>query len=316
MNPVFWILIALAVLIVAAVCVVYFSSLYFFNFTILRKPTATIDNNINANTDWKKHIDFIRSRKAWLLEQKLEDVYIKSFDGLKLHATVLECDNSKKCVICFHGYSSKGLNEYGSMAKFYYEQNFNLIIPDARNHGDSEGKYTGFGVLDRHDAKRWIDYAVKRFGDDVKIILQGISMGGATVLMTCSMDLPENVKAIVADCAFTSAYDVFTHILKRDYHIPKFPIMNVTEWMTKRKAGYGYKDVSTLDEVAKTNIPILFIHGEVDDFVPVWMSEKNFEACKSEKELLILEEADHAEAYYAKTLQYENAVKKMIEKYI
>lgn len=140
-------------------------------------------------------------------------------------------------------------------------------------------------------------------------------MGGATVLMTSGLKLPKNVKAIIADCAFTSAYDVFSHILKRDYHIPKFPIMNLTERMTQKKAGYGYNEVSTLNEVAKTEIPILFIHGEVDDFVPIWMSEKNYEACNSEKELLIIKNADHAESYYTDTETYENALKNMIKKY-
>ena len=213
----------------------YFVADYFFRFTILRKPTATLDHNINANTKWEPHLEFIRGRKAWLAEQKLEDVYIKSDDGLKLHGTVIRCENSKMCVICFHGYTSRGLNDYGSMAKFYNEQGFNLILIDTRNHGESEGKYTGFGVLDRFDAVKWIEFAIKTFGDDVKIFLHGDSMGGATVLMTSGLDLPDNVKAIIADCAFTSAYEVFCHVLKRDYHIPKFPIMNISEMITKKK---------------------------------------------------------------------------------
>ena len=315
MNTIFWILLVIAVIGVITFCVVYFTSRYFFRFTILRKPTATLDNNINANTKWDQHLDFIRPRKAWLAEQPTEDIYIKSFDNLKLHGTLLKSGNNKNCVICFHGYTSRGLNDYGAMSKFYHEQNFNVIMIDARNHGESEGQYTGFGVLDRKDAVKWIEYAIQRFGKDVNIFLHGDSMGGATVLMTSGLDLPENVKAIIADCAFTSAYDVFSHILKRDYHIPKFPIMNVTEMMTKKKAGYGYKDVNTLEEVAKTKVPILFIHGDIDDFVPVWMTEKNYEACNSEKELLLVKGADQAEAYYTDTQAYENAVKKMIEKY-
>ncbi|MEE0264537.1 MAG: alpha/beta hydrolase [Acutalibacteraceae bacterium] len=296
--------------------VVYFAARYFFRFTILRKPTATIDNNdVNANTNWEQHLDFIRSRKAWLAGQETEDIYIKSFDGLKLHGTLLSTGNNKNCVICFHGFTSRGLNDYGAMAKFYHEQDFNVIMTDARNHGESEGEYTGFGVLDRHDAVRWIDYAVKRFGEDVNIFLHGDSMGGATVLMASGLDLPANVKAIISDCAFTSAYDVFSHVIKRDYHIPKFPVMNIAEKMTKKKAGYSYSDVSTLDEVAKTRIPVLFIHGEIDDFVPVWMTEKNYEACNSEKELLLVKGADHAESYYVDTDQFEGAVKRMIDKY-
>ncbi len=315
MNPVLWIIIIALLLIVGAFCVLYFTARYFFRFTILRKPTATLDNNINANTKWEQHFDFIRPRKAWLAEQPKEDVYIKSFDGLKLHGTLLRCNSNKNCVICFHGYTSKGLNDYGAMAKFYHEQNFNVLMIDARNHGESEGQYTGFGVLDRKDAQKWIEYVLSAFGEGVSIFLHGDSMGGATVLMTSGLELPKNVKAIIADCAFTSAYDVFSHILKRDYHIPKFPILNITERMTKKKAGYGYSDVSTLNEVAKTKIPILFIHGEIDDFVPVWMTEKNYEACNSEKELLIIKGADHAESYYTDTVLYENAVKNMIRKY-
>lgn len=315
MEPVFGILIAVVVLIIATFCVVYFTARYFFRFTILRKPTATLDNNINANTNWEQHLEFIRTRKDWLLEQKTEDLYIKSDDGLKLHATLLRCNSNKNCVICFHGYTSKGTSDYAAMAKFYHEQDFNIIMVDERAHGDSEGKYIGFGVLDRMDALKWIEHATQLFGENVNIFLHGDSMGGATVLMTSGLKLPKNVKAIIADCAFTSAYDVFSHILKRDYHIPKFPIMNITERMTKKKAGYGYNDVSTLNEVAKTKVPILFVHGEIDDFVPVWMSEKNYEACNSEKELLIVKGADHAESYYTDTEAYETAVKNMIAKY-
>lgn len=309
------ILIALIAAAAVIAAVVYFSARYFFRLTILRKPTATLENNINANTNWNLYIPFLKERREWFEAQDTSDLYISSYDGLKLHGTFLGCNNSQRLVICFHGYTSKGTNDFCALSKFYHEQGFNVILADARNHGDSEGEYTGFGVLDRHDAVKWVEYGIKRFGSDVNIFLHGISMGGATVLMTSGLDLPKNVKAIIADCAFTSAYDVFSHILKRDYHIPKFPIMNITEHMTLKKAGYGYKDVNTLNEVAKTKIPILFIHGDKDDFVPVWMTEKNFEACGSEKEIVIVKNADHAESYFASTDIYEQAVKRYINKY-
>lgn len=315
MSTLFWVLVAVVAVIVITLLVMYFVARYFFRFTILRKPTATAENNINANTDWSRHMDFIHKRKEWLETKNLEQVYITSNDNLKLHGTLLKNENSKNFVICFHGYTSKGLNDYTSLSKFYYEQGFNVLMVDERAHGDSEGTYIGFGVLDRNDAVKWVEYTIERFGKDTTIFLHGTSMGGATVLMTSGLDLPPNVKAIISDCAFTSAYDVFSHILKRDYHIPKFPIMNITEYMTKKKAGYGYNDVSTLNEVAKTKIPILFIHGDKDDFVPVWMSEKNYEVCNSEKELLLVKNADHAESYYVDTNAYEQALKRYIDKY-
>lgn len=317
MNPILLISIISASIILAVCLAVYFAALYFFNYTMLRKPTATAEHtDLSANTNFAQHLEFIRERKAFLTDDMMEDVWISSFDNLRLHGTLINNNNSDKLVICFHGYTSKGLNEYGSMAKFYYEQGLSLLIIDERNHGDSEGVHTGFGVLDRLDAQKWIEYIVGRFGKDVKILLHGDSMGGATVLMTTGLDLPSNVKGIVADCAFTSAFDVFSHVLKRDYHLPKFPILYVANIITKRKAGYGFKDVSTLDCVSKTQIPILFIHGDKDDFVPVWMSEKNHEVCSSPKKLLIIEGADHAEAYYVGTEAFENAVTEMIKKYM
>lgn len=312
-----WVLIIAAILIVTTTIIFFCVSVYFFRFTILRKPPATLEHNINANTDWNKHLDFIKERKQWLMAQNLQRVSIKSDDGLKLSATLLKNEKpSDKIVICFHGYTSDGLTNYGAMSKFYYEQGFNLLLVDQRAHGESEGKYIGFGVLDRHDAARWIDYAVETFGSDCKIFLHGTSMGGATVLMTSGLELPDNVKGIISDCAFTSAFDVFSHILKRDYHLPKFPLMSMTDMLTKKFAGYGYNDVSTLNEVQKTKIPILFIHGDKDDFVPTYMSEKNYEACKSDKKLLIVKGADHAESYYLDHETYEKAVLEFVEKYV
>lgn len=311
-----WIFIALGILL-ACVCIAIISTtVYFFIFTIHRKPTATLEHNIGANTDWYRHMDFISKCREWLNQQKTEDVFIQSDDGLKLHATLLKNEQaSKKTVICFHGYTSCSTNDYVALSKFYYEQGFNILLVDERAHGQSEGKYIGFGVLDRKDALKWIDYSIKLFGDDNIIFLHGISMGAATVLMTSGLELPDNVKTIVADCGFTSAYDVFSHILKRDYHIPKFPIMNLTDLLTKITAGYGYKDVTTLGEVAKTKVPIIFIHGDKDDFVPVWMSEQNYKVCTSDKQLLIVEGADHAEAYYIDKEAYEKAIIDSIDKY-
>lgn len=311
-----WALIILAGLILLLGIVLICTSIYFFRFTILRKPTATAENNINANTNWEQHIPFIMERKKWLDTQDLQTVSVTSDDGLKLSATLIRNENpSDKVVICFHGYTSRSLNDYSAISSFYNKQGFNILLVDARAHGDSEGKYIGFGVLDRYDVLKWIEYTIKTFGKDCKIFLHGTSMGGATVLMASGLDLPKNVKGIIADCAFTSAYDVFSYILKRDYHLPKFPLMNITEILTKKYAGYGYNDANTLDAVKKTNIPILFIHGDKDDFVPTYMSRQNYEACNSDKKLLIVKGADHAESYYSATEEYEQAIEEFFAKY-
>lgn len=293
-------------------------TIYFFNKTILRKENQITPDEADKmmGTHWGQFTDFLKERKQWVMAQKFESVTITSRDGLKLAGNYLENDpNSKRIVIAFHGYTSKGMNEYSASTKFYNSIGCNMLIVDERAHGDSEGTYIGFGVLDRWDAVKWIEYAINRFGIDCEIILHGISMGGATVLMASNLGLPKNVKCIIADCAFTSAYDVFSHVLKAWYHMPKFPLLNLTEILSKKKAGFGYNDCSTLDTVSQTDIPILFIHGGKDTFVPTWMSRENYKVCASPKELLIVENAAHGESYFMENERCENAITKFISKY-
>ena len=160
-----WILLVVLIVIVGLACTIYFSARYFFRLTILRKPTATLENNINANTNWEQHLDFINERKEWLLQQKTEDVFVKSDDGLKLHATLLRSNSNKNCVICFHGYTSRGLNDYTGLSSYYLKRGYAMLLVDERAHGESEGQYIGFGCLDRKDALKWIDWVLQTCGD-------------------------------------------------------------------------------------------------------------------------------------------------------
>lgn len=287
---------------------------YFFQFVVLRKPNAPAPDN--TGTDWDKYIGFIKERKEWINTQKTEKLSITSFDGLKLCATFLPAKTqSNKFILAFHGYRSKGLNEFSAISYFYHNKGYNVLIVDDRAHGESEGKYIGFGCLDYKDCISWIKYIVNRFGEDIDIFLHGISMGASTVLMASGEDLPKCIKGIIADCGFTCPWDVFEHILKRDYHLPPFPLLPATSSLCKFLAGYGFRERSTIDQVSKTDIPILFIHGEKDTFVPTYMSKQNYKACSSEKELLIIEGAGHAESYYSSTKEYEEALNKFINKY-
>ncbi len=142
-------------------------------------------------------------------------------------------------------------------------------------------------------------------------------MGASTALMATGFkDLTPAVKGVVADCAFTSPYDVFAHILKRDYHMPEFPIMKINSAMCRKKAGYGFADYSTLKAMETNTRPCLFIHGSEDDFVPVWMSDKNFEACKAPKKLLKIEGAAHGVSTYQDKERYQAALKEFIDTYM
>lgn len=286
---------------------------YFFHRTVIRGNAKRERTQKMAGTDWNAYVPGIRASKEWLAQKEQEDVYITSEDGLKLHGTFFPCEGSNKAVICFHGYTSEGLNDFSSIAKFYMEQGFNLMVVDERAHGKSEGTYIGFGCLDRRDGALWTEYVVNRLGEDCRIMLHGISMGGATVLMSTGLDLPTQVKAVVSDCAFTSAWEVFSHVLKTMYHIPAFPMMQIADRMARQEAGYGLDECNAREEVKKSSVPILFIHGDADTFVPCSMVYELYEACQTPKELLVIKGASHAEAYYKEPDSYEHAVSRLIE---
>lgn len=296
----------------AGAAVEYGISSYFYNRTMIRSNAKRENTQKMAGTDWDKYIPHIRECKEKLAQCPHDDMYINSADGLKLHATYFPCEGSKKIVICFHGYTSEGMNDYSTLAIFYMKNGYNLLIVDERAHGQSEGTYIGFGCLDRHDAKLWIEEMVKKLGEDCKILLHGDSMGGATVLMTTGLELPPQVKAAISDCAFTSAWEVFASVLKNTYHLPKFPLLHIANGMVKKNAGYELDECNAKNEVAKSKIPILFIHGDADTFVPCSMVHELHDACKSEKKLVIIEGAGHVESCYRDAELYEEAIKSFI----
>ena len=213
---------------IAGVVGTYVIAKHVFNSIIVRSNAKREQTQEMAGTEWEEYIPKIRECREKLILMPHEEMYIKSNDGLKLHATFFPCQDSKKVVICFHGYTSEGLNDYTTLAVFYANNGYNLLIVDDRAHGQSEGQYVGFGCLDRYDAKLWINTMINKIGEDCRILLHGDSMGGATVLMTTGFELPPQVKAAVSDCAFTSAWEVFSHVMKAKYHLPPTPIMKIT----------------------------------------------------------------------------------------
>lgn len=298
-----------AVLLVA--CSVFVSE-YLFKIIIYRQKKSSSQKDIDAVASWYRHYPIAKEGRRWLEGMPYINVYIKSFDGLRLYGALLE-NYSDKIVICVHGFTGSGKKDFASLAQAYYKNGYNVLLVDNRAHGQSEGKYVGFGVLDRFDLRNWVKYTVNRFGSNIKIFLHGISMGASTVLMASSI-MPKNVRGIIADCGFTSVYEIFEYVLKRDYHLPKFPIIYLTNIMSKIRAGYGYKDVNTTAEIARSDIPILFIHGENDEFVPLWMAMKNYSHCKAYKELFIVRESEHAESHYIDKKGYERRILTFIEK--
>lgn len=253
---------------------------------------------------------------SWLLnDSNYTDEYITSQDGLKLHSyQVKNQSSSNKWVITVHGYTSEGIN-MSSYAKKYYDNGYNILIPDLRSHGLSEGNYIGMGWDDRLDIISWINYILDE-NPNAEIVLHGISMGAATVLMTSGEEIPSNVKAIIADCGYTSVWDEFAYQLDDLFSLPEFPILNVSSIVAKIRAGYFLGEASSIEQVKKSKTPILYIHGDQDDFVPYYMMEELYNATNSEKEMLTIEGAEHAKASEVDPETYWTTINNFINKYI
>lgn len=285
--------------------------------------------NLALNPDTPKDIVFGTPEEAeatsgqvldsdiqWLLtESNYTDETLTSFDNLNLHAyKVLNQNDSNKWVITVHGYTSEGIN-MSSYAKNYYDIGYNVLIPDLRSHGLSEGDYIGMGWDDRLDIIDWIN-TILEYNPNAEIVLHGVSMGAATVSMVSGEDLPSNVKAIVADCGYTSVWDEFAYQLDDLFSLPEFPILNVSSLVAKVRAGYFLGEASTLKQVEKSKTPILFIHGDEDDFVPYYMMEELYNATSSEKEMLTIKNAGHAKASEVDPETYWTTVSNFTSKYI
>jgi fermentation-respiration switch protein FrsA (DUF1100 family) len=285
---------------------------YFYRRTMKRSIAKTERTMKMSGTDWSQHFPFIEERKNWMLRQPHEDVWITSPDGLRLHGTFFPCTQGetekKKVVICFHGYTSKGMSDYIGLSGYYLPKGFSMLLVDQRAHGESQGEYIGFGCKDRYDAMEWIRWVIAQQGEDVEILLHGSSMGGATVLMTSGLELPAQVKGIIADSGFTSAKEVFTHVLHSMYHLPAFPMIQIADRVNRQKAGYGLDECNSAREVEKAKVPLLLIHGSADTFVPPWMCDQIYDHCKSPKTKLIIEGAGHMEGYYKDRALYEKTL--------
>jgi fermentation-respiration switch protein FrsA (DUF1100 family) len=246
---------------------------------------------------------------AWADAQPFEEMTLRADDGLRLRGYYLPAPApTTKAVILAHGYSGRA-HDMATFARFYYERfGFNGLMPDARGHGASEGDYIGFGWPERKDYLRWIATLVARLGPEAQIALHGVSMGAGTVMMTSGEDLPPQVKCVIEDCGYTSAKDELGYQLRRLYRLPPFPFLGAASIVCRVRAGYFFGQASALRQVAKTRVPIFFIHGADDAFVPTAMVYPLHDACPTAKELLIVPGAAHGLAHATDPAGYERAV--------
>lgn len=224
-----------------------------------------------------------------------EAVHLESGDGLTLTAYQFFGQPGHHYVVACHGYGNQA-SGMAANASLFCQMGFNALLPDARGFGASEGDYAGMGWHERRDIVAWCNYILDQ-DPQALIVLYGVSMGAATVMMAAGeSDLPSAVKLVIEDCGYTSVWDEFAAQLDQLFSLPTFPILDVTSLVTQVKAGWSFKEASALEQIKNCAVPVLFIHGEEDAFVPFDMVYSLYAAAGCPKRLLTIPGAAHAQS--------------------
>ena len=262
--------------------------------------------------------ELLTNNLKWVEDYGYENHYMVSDRGEHLVGYLLKAkEPSDIYVFGAHGYRSYGKKEFCGFAQYYLSRGINVFFPDHIASGESEGTHCSFGYHEREDCLKWLGYMKDTFGEDIKIILHGVSMGSATVCMMSGRDaLPENVKFTVADCGFTTAKALFK--FKMDaLKIPDCGLLRGVNFANKMNHGFDFRDIEPVESVKNAKVPMLFVHGKEDNLVPAFMAQELYEACASEyKDILIVEGADHAQAHVNGKQEYELKIDEFIEKFM
>lgn len=301
----FFILIALAVILLGGAWYAYRVAFY--------SPKTMRDYSPKVKgTQYDPYRPEMRRIFQQLSERPFEQVSITTYDGLTLNGRYYHVRDGAPLDIGFHGYRSSGLRDFSGGSELSFDMGHNLLLVDQRAHGGSQGNTISFGIKERRDLLCWVDYAISRFGSDVKILLYGVSMGASTVLMASEFDLPLNVRGIVADCPYASPMDIILHVGK-SMPIPNWLIMPFVMLGARIFGGFDVNETDVCRAVEKAKLPILILHGEADSFVPCSMSDVAGHNPRMVQRHTF-PGAEHGICYLVDTPRYQKLVREFVEK--
>ncbi len=295
-------------LLVGLILLTVFSGFYVFWVACARRKEHPWLEEAIKQTSYGKYYDAIQASDKFLREQQAQDVWIESYDGLKLHAHWIPAENPVGTVLLAHGYRSTKLVDFSMVYRIYHDWGLNLLVPDQRTHGQSQGRFITFGVKESRDMKGWIRWHNLN-NPEIPIMLSGLSMGASTMLYLADQVLPTNVKGIIADCGFTSPWDILSTVFRKVTHLPAGPSIWVANLFAKILAGFDLRERDTKKILPHSRLPVLIVHGTGDDFVPCAMTEEAYQVCTEPKKLLLVNGAGHGVSYLAEPERYKNTVK-------
>lgn len=305
----------LAFIIVAAVLIVLGVVLYYlFSIAFMRQEIDGLENvDSDINNFLSEYKQKVREGINFADETPFEYVTVDSFDNIKLVGRYYKNGDSDRTIMLFHGYRSAAKRDFSCAIKMYYEMGLNILLVDQRAHGKSGGKIITFGVKESRDVLSWIELLLLRYGKK-QLFLDGLSMGATTVLLSTRFNLPPNVKGIIADCGFTSPAEIIGIVSSKNFHISgklSIPVMNL---LCKIFAGFSLTEFSTEKVLKNCKIPLFIIHGKADGFVPCEMSVRAFQSANCEKEIYLIDEADHGMSFLKDTQYVQEKIKAFIER--
>lgn len=254
--------------------------------------------------------------KAWCMQQNMQDCYIRSRDGLILHAYYFPAENAERFLLLSHGYKGSGFGDFAYTARFLHENHCNLLFIDQRCCGKSEGEYITFGAMEQYDVQRWAYYIAKRNTKKLPIYLYGESMGAASVLMASGHALPEEVRGLISDCGFHSMKSQIKDMAANWFHLHWIGLLLFRlDLFCRIFARFRMKDADTTDAMVKNRKPVLFFHGSEDTYVDAKNSRYNYTICRAPKELIEVPEARHLCSAYEASDLYRNKLLEFFNKY-
>lgn len=254
--------------------------------------------------------------KAWCAQQNLQDCYLKSADGLKLHAFYLPAENAKRFVLLSHGYKGSGFGDFAYTARFLHENQCNLLFLDQRCCGASEGEYITFGAMEQYDVQRWAYYISKRNKHRLPIYLYGESMGAASVLMASGHKLPKETRGLISDCGFRSMKGQIQDMAANWFHLHWIGLLLFRlDLFCAFFAGFRMKHADTAEAMKTNELPVLFFHGAKDTYVDPGNTIYNYSLCRAPKELVVVSEARHLCSPYEEPEMYREKLLAFFEKY-
>ncbi len=239
-------------------------------------------------------------------EAPSELVSVRSFDGLTLRGRFYKNERERGLVLLCHGYRSIAENDFSGAFDYFVRRGLSILLIDQRAHGRSEGRVMTFGIRERHDVHTWVEYLTERF-PGTPIVVEGISMGAATVLMASGEGFPEAVRGLIADCGYNSPKDSLCHVIRRFHGSVKL-LYPMARLAARLYGGFDLEECSAEEEGRKSRLPCLFIHGEKDYLVPFALGKRNYEAYGGPKTLVSVPAAGHGMSYLVETPRVEAAL--------